>query len=162
MDLQKVEALPASLPEDFAEVDILVNNAGLALGKDPVDNNSSADVQTMMNTNVSALIVCTTAFVKGMRARGRGHIVNVGSIAGHEAYGGGSVYCATKNAVTAFTTAARHDLVCTPVRVTCISPGFAETEFSVVRFKGDVGKADAVYKDFIPLAPEDIADQIVY
>lgn len=161
-DLAAVEALPENLPAEFAEVDILVNNAGLALGKNTADQNITADVMQMMGVNVNGLIVCTAAFTKGMKARSRGHVINIGSIAGHEAYGGGSVYCATKHAVTAFTTAARHDLVATPIRVTCISPGFAETEFSLVRFKGDDAKAASVYDNLVALNAEDIADQIVY
>jgi len=161
-DVAKIEALPAELPPEFAEVDILVNNAGLALGKRSAAENVTGDVETMIRTNVTALIVATSVFTKGMLARGRGHVINVGSIAGHEAYAGGSVYCATKHAVTAFTSAARHDLVGTPVRVTCVSPGFAETEFSVVRMGGDAAKAAAVYADLVPLSANDIADQIVY
>ena len=135
MDIPKVETMAADLPAEFAAVDILVNNAGLALGKNTADQNDTSDIVRMMTTNVTALIVATAAFTKGMKQRGRGHVINVGSIAGHEAYGGGSGYCASKHAVTAFTSAARHDLVGTPIRVTCISPGFAETEFSLVRFK---------------------------
>ncbi|KAJ8603081.1 hypothetical protein CTAYLR_006683 [Chrysophaeum taylorii] len=161
-DVDKIESLPFMLPPEFAQVDILVNNAGLALGKLPVQDNVTANVLTMMQTNVSSLIVATATFSKGMVARGRGHIINIGSIAGHEAYANGSVYCATKHAVTAFTTAARHDLVGTPVRVTCISPGFAETEFSLVRFGNDTDKAAAVYSNLVSLSAKDIADQIVY
>lgn len=181
MDMQevtKVEALPQTLPPEFRDVDILVNNAGLALGKQPAQENVTADVLTMVNTNLTSLVVATSAFTKGMVRRGRGHVINVGSVSGHEAYGGGSVYCATKHGVTAFTTAARHDLVGTPVRVTCISPGFSLTEFSLVRFNQDADKADSVhasvapqiaalttsqvYADLIPLNANDIADQIVY
>ena len=162
MDIPKVETMAADLPAEFAAVDILVNNAGLALGKNTADQNDTSDIVRMMTTNVTALIVATAAFTKGMKQRGRGHVINVGSIAGHEAYGGGSGYCASKHAVTAFTSAARHDLVGTPIRVTCISPGFAETEFSLVRFKQDSAKADAVYTDLVPLVAEDIADQIAY
>ena len=162
MDIPKVESITGDLPADFAAVDILVNNAGLALGKNGADENDTSDVLRMMTTNVNAVIVCTAALTKGMKERGRGHVINVGSVAGHEAYAGGSAYCASKHAVTAFTAAARHDLVGTPIRVTCISPGFAETEFSLVRFKQDSAKADAVYADLVPLVAEDIADQIAY
>mmetsp|Transcript_22133 Transcript_22133/g.69274 ORF Transcript_22133/g.69274 Transcript_22133/m.69274 type:complete len:269 (-) Transcript_22133:306-1112(-) len=167
MDIAKVESMVEDLPAGFKEVDILVNNAGLALGKNSADQNVTSDIVRMMGTNVTSLIVATAVFTKGMKARGRGHVINVGSIAGHEAYGGGSGYCASKHAVTAFTAAARHDLVGTPIRVTCISPGFAETEFSLVRFesKGTDGAKDAaasVYKDLVALSAADIADQIVY
>lgn len=161
-DLPKIAALPETLPPTHKEVDILVNNAGLALGTAPVQDNVMADVEQMLMTNVSAVIAFVRAFVPGMRARGRGHVINIGSIAGHEAYAGGSVYCATKHAVDAFTTAARHDLVGSPVRVTAISPGMVNTEFSTVRFGGDSGKADGVYADIEPLVAADVADNVMY
>ena len=165
MDIEKVERMDQLLPEQFRNVDILVNNAGLALGKNSVEENVTSDIVRMMTTNVTALIIATTLFTKGMKARGRGHVINVGSIAGHYAYGGGSGYCASKSAVTAFTSAARHDLVGTPIRVTCISPGFAETEFSLVRFEASddaASKAKSVYDNLVPMVADDIADQIVY
>lgn len=160
-ELDKVAALPGELKAAGYEVDILVNNAGLALGTSTVDTNVVADVVTMMSTNVTSLIAMTSAFVPGMKERNRGHLINIGSIAGHESYPGGSVYCATKHAVTAFTTAARHDLVSTPVRVTCISPGMVNTEFSTVRL-GDKNQADKVYENLEPLVGADIADQVIY
>ena len=164
MDIEKV-GMDELLPEQFRNVDILVNNAGLALGKNSVEENVTSDIVRMMTTNVTALIIATTLFTKGMKARGRGHVINVGSIAGHYAYGGGSGYCASKSAVTAFTSAARHDLVGTPIRVTCISPGFAETEFSLVRFEASddaASKAKSVYDNLVPMVADDIADQIIY
>ena len=115
-DLDAVAALPETLPASFAAVSVLVNNAGLALGVSPAEANDMASVTTMLTTNVAAVMAFTRAFVPGFKQRGKGHLINVGSIAGHEAYAGGSVYCATKHAVDAFTTAARHDLVATPVR----------------------------------------------
>lgn len=161
-DIDKVLELPSTLPSEFSEVDILVNNAGLALGTASVENNDLDDAFTMIDTNVKAVIAMTKVFVKGMIERNRGHIINIGSVAGKEAYGGGSVYCASKFAVDAFTTAARHDVVGKNIRVTSISPGAVKTEFSIVRFKGDESKADAVYEGMHPLLAADIADNVMY
>ena len=161
-DTDRILALPAELPPGLAEVDILVNNAGLALGVAAADALEMEDAFTMLDTNVKSVMAFTRAFAPGMRARGRGHIINMSSIAGQEAYGGGSAYCASKHAVDAFTTATRHDLVGTPVRVTAISPGAVRTEFSVVRFGGDQAKADDVYAGIEPLLAEDIADNVLY
>lgn len=161
-DTQAIEQLLGELPEEFREVDILVNNAGLALGVAPAQANSLADAATMLQTNVMATIAFTRLFAPGMLLRERGHIINISSVAGHEAYSGGSVYCATKHAVDAFTTATRHDLVGSNIRVTAISPGAVKTEFSVVRFGGDAGKADAVYEGIVPLNANDVADNVMY
>uniref|UniRef100_A0A7R9YHP8 Uncharacterized protein n=1 Tax=Diacronema lutheri TaxID=2081491 RepID=A0A7R9YHP8_DIALT len=161
-ELERVANLPSELPAEFAEIDILINNAGLALGRSSADQNTLADIHTILTTNVTAALALASAVLRGMRARGRGHLVNVGSIAGHHTYAGGSVYIASKHAITAFTSAARHDLAGTPLRVTAVSPGAVETEFSLVRFGGDADKAKAVYKDFVCLRADDIADQIVY
>ncbi|MEW5302772.1 MAG: hypothetical protein WDW38_004118 [Sanguina aurantia] len=160
--LPALEGLQASLPEPFSEVDILINNAGLALGTATVMTNSLEDAADMFQTNVMAVIALTKTFSQGMLARNRGHVVNMSSIAGHIAYPGGSMYCATKHALDAFTTCARHDLVGSEVRVTAISPGAVQTEFSVVRFKGDQAKADAVYAGFKPLNGADIADNVIF
>ncbi|KAI8468708.1 MAG: hypothetical protein J3K34DRAFT_426333 [Monoraphidium minutum] len=161
-DLEAVAALPGSLPPDFSEVDILVNNAGLALGVATVENQSVEDMHQMMETNYFSVVVLTREVVKGMVARNRGHIVNISSVAGIEAYAGGGLYCASKHALNAYTTAARHELVGTNVRVTTVSPGACRTEFSVVRFKGDTEKADAVYAGMDPLLAADIADNVMY
>lgn len=164
-DTDAVLALPASLPAEFADVSILINNAGGALGTAKVTENDMADVTTMLDANVRGVVAATRAFSPGMVQRQQGHIVNISSIAGVEWYGGGSVYCATKAAINAFTYSARKDLHDTPVRVTSISPGFVNTEFATVRFKGDVEKADGVYRGMKfggPLLAEDIADNIVY
>lgn len=160
--LAEVAVLPSRLPAEFAEVDILVNNAGLALGTAAIQANDMADAVTMVNTNVLGLLAFCRAFVPGMVARGRGHVINLSSIAGHEAYLGGSVYCATKHAVDAITGSARHDLAGTPVRVTSISPGAVRTEFSVVRTKGDAAAEAAIYAGFDNLTAADIADNIIY
>ena len=164
-DTDAVLALPASLPAAFADVSILINNAGGALGTAKVTENDMADVTTMLDANVRGVVAATRAFSPGMVAREEGHIVNISSIAGVEWYGGGSVYCATKAAINAFTYSARKDLHDTPVKVTSISPGFVNTEFATVRFKGDAAKADGVYQGMKfggPLLAEDIADNIVY
>ncbi|KAF8072685.1 NADP-dependent 3-hydroxy acid dehydrogenase [Scenedesmus sp. PABB004] len=161
-DLPAVAALPGELPVEFQQVDILVNNAGLALGVSDVHSHDIEDAVTMMETNYLSVVCLTRALVGGMVSRGRGHVVNISSIAGREAYAGGALYCASKHALDAFTTATRHDLVGTPVRVTSVAPGAAKTEFSVVRFKGDVAAADAVYAGFDPLTAPDIADNVMY
>ncbi|CAL8469261.1 g8802 [Coccomyxa elongata] len=161
-DLDKVQALVPGLPDNFKEVDVLVNNAGLALGKAPVHQNDIVDVATMLDTNCKSLVVLTQQVAEGMVTRNWGHIINVSSIAAHDHYAGGSVYCGTKAFVVAFTNATRHDLVGTNVRVTAISPGAVQTEFSNVRFKGNDQAADSVYAGIVPLTADDIADQIVY
>jgi len=161
-DLDKMDELKASFPPGFADVDILVNNAGLALGRKAAQDNVIADVATMLNTNVAAVMAFASTFVPGMVERNAGHVVNLSSIAAHEAYPGGSVYCATKHAVDAFTVSMRHDLVGTQVRVTAISPGAVRTEFTLVRLGGDASKEDDFYKGFAPLTAADIADQVLY
>lgn len=162
-DVAQIEALPSKLAAaGLMEVDILVNNAGLALGVAAADASDLGDAQTMLATNVMGVMALTRMFAPGMRERGRGHIVNISSIAAHECYQGGSVYCATKHAVNAFTICSRHDLAGTPIRVTAISPGMVETDFSKTRFSGDEDKAKKVYENILPLVAEDIADQVIY
>ena len=150
------------MPAEFASVDILVNNAGVALGTPPAHENPIEDVQTMLQTNVSSVMAFVSTFAPDMVARDSGHIVNISSIAGHESYPGGSVYCATKHAIDAYTTAMRHDLVGKNIRVTAISPGAVRTEFTLVRFGQDAQREDTFYKGFTPLNAHDIADQIMY
>mmetsp|Transcript_26327 Transcript_26327/g.56200 ORF Transcript_26327/g.56200 Transcript_26327/m.56200 type:complete len:264 (-) Transcript_26327:47-838(-) len=161
-DLDKIGELKANLPEAFQAVDILVNNAGVALGTPPAHLNPIEDVQTMMQTNVSSVMAFVSTFAPDMVKRDSGHIVNISSIAGHESYPGGSVYCATKHAIDAYTVAMRHDLVGTNIRVTAISPGAVRTEFTLVRFGQDSEREDTFYKGFTPLNAMDIADNIMY
>lgn len=155
-------ALPESLPQEFQNIDILVNNAGLALGMDTTDAVNIEDASTMLETNVKAVVALTSVVSKGMKERNAGHIINISSVAAHESYKQGGVYCATKHALDALTVAARHDFVDTDIRVTAISPGAVKTEFSVVRFKGDEKKADDVYAGIHPLTASDIADNVLY
>lgn len=149
--------------KDLADVsiDVLVNNAGLALGRDAFDQYDFADIETMIDVNITAFLKVAHLGLPFLR-KTRGHLVNLGSIAGMQTYGGGAVYCGTKHFVHAFTEALRHDLLGSGVRVTTVAPGNVETEFSIVRHKGDTAKAEAVYKGFEPLKPEDIADAIFY
>ena len=148
----------ASLPAAFAAVDTLVNNAGLALGLEPAQAASLDDWDTMVDTNIKGLMYCTRALLPGMVERKRGHVLNIGSIAGSYAYPGGNTYGATKAFVEQFSRNLRCDLHGTGVRVTNIEPGLLETEFSLVRFKGDTAAADALYNGSDPLRPEDIAE----
>ncbi|CCD30062.1 Short-chain dehydrogenase/reductase SDR (NADP-dependent L-serine/L-allo-threonine dehydrogenase) [Candidatus Glomeribacter gigasporarum BEG34] len=154
--------LPESLPQDFSEVDVLVNNAGLALGLEPADRAQMDDWQTMIDTNISGLVQMTHAFLPGMVQRNRGHIIDIGSIAGSYPYPGGNVYGATKAFVRQFSLNLRADLAGTALRVTNIEPGLCETEFSQVRFKGDAAKAAAPYQGTQPLTAADIAESIVW
>lgn len=161
-DAAAVAAAVAGLPADFAALSILVNNAGLALGTDPAPKASLADWQVMVDTNITGLMALTHAVLPGMVARNRGHIVNLGSVAARYPYPGGNAYCGTKAFVRQFSLALRADLLGSQVRVTCIEPGMAETEFSVVRFKGDADKAAAVYRGVDALSAEDIADTVIW
>jgi 3-hydroxy acid dehydrogenase/malonic semialdehyde reductase len=141
---------------------VLVNNAGLAKGLSSIQDGDPADWEEMIDTNVKGLLSVTRAVLPHFLKNGRGHVVNLGSVAGHWVYPKGNVYVATKFAVRALTQAMRMDLSGTPIRVTEISPGMVETEFSLVRFGGDVARAKAVYSDFDPLRPEDIAETITW
>jgi 3-hydroxy acid dehydrogenase / malonic semialdehyde reductase len=152
----------AALPAEFAEVDLLVNNAGLALGLEPAHRASLDDWDTMVDTNIKGVMYCTRELLPGMVARNRGHIVNIGSVAGSWPYPGGNVYGATKAFVEQFSRNLRADLLGTAVRVTNIAPGMAETEFSKVRFKGDEQKAHQVYTGTEPLMAEDIAEIVAW
>ena len=151
------EAL-ASLPAEWQAIDVLINNAGLVIGVDKEHEGNLDEWDIVIDTNIKSLLSMTRMVVPGMVERGRGHIINIGSIAGDAAYPGGSVYCATKAAVKALSDGLRIDLVDTPLRVTNIKPGMVETNFSVIRFRGDKYKADNVYKGIRPLTGEDIAE----
>lgn len=152
----------SSLPEEWKKIDILVNNAGLAVGLSHIDNGDTDDWDRMIDTNIKGLLYVTRAVSPLMVARNKGHIFNLSSIAGKEVYENGNVYCASKHAVDALSKAMRIDLLKHGIKVTNIAPGMAETEFSVVRFKGDVEKAEAVYKGVTALTAEDIAEVIYY
>jgi len=159
-DRAAVAAAVAALPPDFASVDLLVNNAGLALGLGPAQDADLDDWDQMIDTNCKGLVYCTRAILPGMVARGRGHVINLGSVAGTYPYPGGNVYGGTKAFVHQFSLAIRSDLHGTGVRVTCVEPGMAETEFSTVRYAGDQAKADAVYAGMQPLTADDVAESI--
>lgn len=152
----------ASLEGKWKDIDVLINNAGLVIGVDKEFEGNLDEWRIMLDTNIWGLLTMTRLIVPGMVRRGKGHIINLGSIAGDAAYPGGSVYCATKAAVKALSDGLRIDLVDTPVKVTNIKPGMVETNFSVVRFRGDRAKADAVYKGLEPLTGDDIADVAYY
>src|SRR3989338_2752555 len=150
------------LPDEWQSIDVLVNNAGLSRGLDKLHEGSIEDWDEMIDTNVKGLLYVSRVVVPGMVARKSGTIVNIGSIAGHEVYPKGNVYCATKHAVDALTKGLRLDLVDTPIRVCTVDPGLVQTEFSEVRFRGDTERAKVTYKGYKPLQPEDIADAVMY
>ena len=147
-----------SLPDEWKSIDILINNAGLAVGVDKEHEGNLDEWDVVIDTNIKALLSMTRMVVPEMVERGCGHIINIGSIAGDAAYPGGSVYCATKAAVKALSDGLRIDLVDTPLRVTNVKPGLVETNFSVVRFRGDKERADNVYKGITALTGDDIAE----
>ncbi len=161
-DREEVAKVISDLPESWKAIEILVNNAGLAVGMDHIDAGNIDDWERMIDTNIKGLLYITRAVAPLMVARNRGHIINIGSIAGKESYEYGNVYCASKAAVDSLSKSMRIDLLKNNIKVTNIAPGMAETEFSVVRFKGNMEKADSVYKGIDPLTGQDIADVIYF
>ncbi|RZL07250.1 MAG: SDR family NAD(P)-dependent oxidoreductase, partial [Pedobacter sp.] len=161
-DKENLQYLLDTLPANWKSIDVLINNAGLSQGLDPLDKGNTDDWDTMIDTNVKGLLYVSRIVSAWMVARGKGHIINIGSIAGKEVYQNGNVYCATKYAVDALTKGMRLDLVHHNIKVTAINPGMVETEFSVVRFKGDENRAKKVYEGFEPLLAHDIADAVYY
>ena len=161
-DREKASQAVKTLPAEWQEIDVLVNNAGLALGLEPEYEGNLDEWETMIDTNVKGLLTMTRLVVPGMVQRNRGHIINVGSVAGDAAYAGGNVYCATKAAVKALSDGLRIDVANTSIRVTNLKPGLVETNFSNIRFHGDSERAANVYKGVKPLTGDDIADVAVY
>ena len=161
-DREKAKKFMSGLPDDWREIDVLVNNAGLALGLEAEYQGSFDDWETMIDTNIKGLLTMTRFVVPGMVERNRGHIINVGSLAGDAAYAGGNVYCATKAAVKALSDGLRIDVANTAVRVTNLKPGLVETNFSNTRFHGDTERAAKVYEGVKPLTADDVADVAVY
>jgi NADP-dependent 3-hydroxy acid dehydrogenase YdfG len=159
---QQVFEIITGIPEKWRTIDVLVNNAGLALGRDSFENASLDDWDTMIDTNVKGMMYVTKAVLPYMTARKKGHIINIGSVAGKLVYKEGNAYCTSKFAVDALSHAMRIDLLPHRIKVTAVHPGAAETEFSKVRFKGDEQKASAVYEGFTPLYANDIADVVYY
>ena len=161
-DREKVKECMGNLPDEWRDIDVLVNNAGLALGLEPEYEGSFDDWETMIDTNIKGLLTMTRLVVPGMVRRNRGHIINVGSVAGDAAYANGNVYCATKAAVKTITDGLRIDVAHSAVRVTNLKPGLVETNFSNTRFHGDTERAANVYKGIKSLTGDDIADVAVY
>jgi NADP-dependent 3-hydroxy acid dehydrogenase YdfG len=158
----EVESVIGNLPEEWKKIDILVNNAGLAVGLSHIQDGDTDDWDSMIDTNVKGLLYVTRAVAPLMVTRNKGHIFNIGSIAGKETYENGNVYCASKSAVDALSKSMRIDMLKNNIKVTLIEPGMAETEFSLVRFKGDEQKAKTVYKGIDALTADDIADVVYY
>ncbi len=161
-DHTAIEQAFANLNPAWSNIDVLINNAGLALGKEKLQDTKKEDWTTMFSTNVNGLLSVTQKILPGMIEKNSGHIINIGSIAGHEVYQGGSVYCATKHAVRALTKGLKIDLSGTDIRVSSIDPGMVETDFSLVRFNQDQKAANAVYENLTPLTPIDIAEIILF
>ncbi len=161
-DQSSVESALNSLPADWLNVEVLINNAGLSRGLDPLQEGKIQDWEEMIDTNIKGLLYMTRQIAPKMVEQGSGHIINIGSIAGHQTYPKGNVYCATKAAVRTLSEGLKQDLLGTPVRVSCIDPGLVETEFSLVRFRGEQEKAEKAYQGLTPLSPEDIADVIYF
>jgi 3-hydroxy acid dehydrogenase/malonic semialdehyde reductase len=161
-DQPAVDKAIAALPKEWRAIEVLVNNAGLSRGLDKLPQGLVSDWEEMIDANVKGLLYVSRAVLPGMIERGKGHAINIGSIAGREVYPGGNVYCATKFAVKALSNAMRLDLSGTPIRVSEVAPGMVETEFSLVRFHGDAGRAAKVYQGLQPLSPDDIADAVVW
>jgi 3-hydroxy acid dehydrogenase/malonic semialdehyde reductase len=161
-DQRAVDKAVTGLPPEWRAIEILVNNAGLSRGLDKLPQGQIGDWEEMIDTNVKGLLYVSRAVIPGMIERAKGHIINIGSIAGHEVYPGGNVYCATKFAVRAMSQGLRLDLNGTPIRVSEVSPGMVETEFSLVRFHGDAERAGKVYQGLAPLLPDDVADAVVW
>ena len=159
---KQVETFFHKLPKDWKEIDVLVNNAGLSRGLEKLHEAATENWEEMIDTNIKGLLYVSRAVIPGMVQRNSGMIINIGSIAGHEVYVGGNVYCATKHAVDAITRGLRYDLVDTNIRVCTVDPGLVETEFSMVRFKGDLERAKNVYKGLTPLSPDDVAEAVVW
>ncbi|MBR8830426.1 MAG: NADP-dependent 3-hydroxy acid dehydrogenase YdfG [Chroococcopsis gigantea SAG 12.99] len=161
-DRSQVQSACNGLPGDWQDVEILINNAGLSRGLDKLYEGSIKDWEEMIDTNVKGLLYMTRSIAPGMVSRGRGHIINIGSLAGHQTYPGGNVYCATKAAVRVISEGLKQDLLGTPVRVSSIDPGLVETNFSNVRFHGDTERAKNVYRGTTPLTPDDVADVVLF
>ena len=157
--ISQIQSLPAEVTE---KIDILINNAGLAVGKGPIDEGIVDDWERMIDTNVKGLLYVSKEIIPFFKKKKKGHIINIASIAGKEVYPGGNVYCASKHAVDALSKAMRIDLVEYSIKVTNIAPGAAETEFSIVRFKGDESTANSVYDGFDPLTAIDIAETVFF
>lgn len=161
-DRKSIKRSLDSLPEEWKEIDVLVNNAGLALGLEPEYDGCLDEWDTMIDTNIKGVLTMTRLVIPGMVERNRGHIINIGSVAGDAVYPGGNVYCATKAAVKALSDGLRIDVASTAIRVTNLKPGLVETNFSNTRFHGDTERAANVYKGVKPLTGDDIADVAVY
>ena len=161
-DRDRVESVFQSLPPEWTEIEILINNAGLSRGMEKLHEGSIEDWEEMIDANLKGLLYVSRAIVPGLVSRGKGHIVNIGSIAGRHAYPGGNVYCASKAGVRAISQGLKLDLLGTPIRVSEIDPGLVETEFSVVRFHGDEERAKTVYDGLTPLTPDDVADVVFF